>query len=240
MVLLVIADHASDDGSNAYPSQQTIATKASISVRTAQRSINNLVKLKYIWRDKRAGGSANCREDRRPNLYTINLKMLFQGDNMSGRKERGDIESIDDTTPAPLTGRHTRLMNHPIKPPLEPSLFDSFWKIYPRHTAKGAAELAFKKALAKADAQTLIKALEIYVRHLPTDHKFIPHASTWLNQERWLDEPVLSPEQIEKQRIIERDRMRKEREAEMDRLEQLQRSKAVPAPKEIKDMFRRM
>ena len=43
MVLLVIADHASDDDTEAWPSQATIAKKASISVRTVQRSVNSLV-----------------------------------------------------------------------------------------------------------------------------------------------------------------------------------------------------
>ena len=43
MVLLVIADHASDDGTEAWPSQATIAKKASISIRTVQRAVNSLV-----------------------------------------------------------------------------------------------------------------------------------------------------------------------------------------------------
>ena len=34
MVLLVIADHANDEGTEAWPPQATIATKATISVRT--------------------------------------------------------------------------------------------------------------------------------------------------------------------------------------------------------------
>ena len=48
MVLLVIADHANDEGTQSYPSQATIASKSSISVRTVQRAVNNLVSEGYI------------------------------------------------------------------------------------------------------------------------------------------------------------------------------------------------
>jgi DNA-binding IscR family transcriptional regulator len=58
MVLLVIADHASDDGTEAWPSQATIAAKASISIRTVQRAVNSLVAAVICGCRKGAGGSA--------------------------------------------------------------------------------------------------------------------------------------------------------------------------------------
>ena len=112
MVLLVIADHASDDGTEAWPSQATIAAKASISIRTVQRAVHSLVNAGYLWMEKGAGGSANCREDRRPHRYTINIKRL-RGDTESTREERGDIEAINGATLATPTGRLSRPMNHP-------------------------------------------------------------------------------------------------------------------------------
>lgn len=42
MVLLAIADCASDDGGNAWPSVATLAQKANVSVRTVQRAIKTL------------------------------------------------------------------------------------------------------------------------------------------------------------------------------------------------------
>jgi DNA-binding transcriptional MocR family regulator len=115
MVLLVIADHASDDGTEAWPSQATIAAKASISIRTVQRAVNSLVAAGYLWMEKGAGGSVNCREDRRPHRYTINIKRL-RGDTESTREERGDIEADNGATLATPTGRLSRPMNHPNKP----------------------------------------------------------------------------------------------------------------------------
>lgn len=66
--------------------------------------------------------------------------------------------------------------------------FELFWKTYPRKTAKGQARDAYKKALAKISPQELQEAIEKYRQdpNLPED-QFIPHASTWLNQERWSD-----------------------------------------------------
>jgi hypothetical protein len=91
MVLLVIADHSDDDGKNAWPSIPTIARRASISDRHARRIVAELTNLGLLWVSKQAGGTKNMRDDRRPNLYAINVNALTS---VSGRKElRGDIEA---------------------------------------------------------------------------------------------------------------------------------------------------
>lgn len=108
MVLLVIADHANDEGTQSYPSQATIAEKASISIRTVQRAVNTLWEQGYVRVFKHAGGSANCREDRRPHLYQINIAKL-RGDSVTARKS-------DGATLTTSTGRQSRPMNHPLEP----------------------------------------------------------------------------------------------------------------------------
>ena len=66
--------------------------------------------------------------------------------------------------------------------------FDTFWAAYPRKDAKANAKKAHAKALKKASASAIMAGL---ARHLPKwaagDAKFIPHAATWLNGERWDD-----------------------------------------------------
>ncbi len=183
MVLLVIADHAGDDGTEAWPSQATIASKCSISVRTVQRCVNTLVRHKYIYLEKRAGGSADCREDRRPNRYTINLTKL-RGDNVAGRQP-----VANDTTLKPATGRQSRPMKHPLEPSIETSSFDKFWEIYPRRTAKGKALEAWAKAIKIAKPEQIIAGAQQYARDPSRDEKFTAYPATWLNQQRWLDEP---------------------------------------------------
>ena len=75
--------------------------------------------------------------------------------------------------------------------------FDSFWASYPRKVGKGAARKAFVKAMAKGvTLDTLIAAVEAqkHCRQWTKDGSdYIPHPSTWLNQERWED--VIEDEQ---------------------------------------------
>lgn len=77
--------------------------------------------------------------------------------------------------------------------------FEDFWKLYPRKTAKAPAKKAWAKAV-KTDKQAteIIAALNKQIIHKQLDPEraqFCPHASTWLNQERWTDElvPVVVP-----------------------------------------------
>ena len=69
--------------------------------------------------------------------------------------------------------------------------FEKFWKAYPRKDAKQDAYKAFPKALKKTTLDTLLKSLEIFKNTESwqrDEGKYIPYASTWLNQERWKDE----------------------------------------------------
>jgi hypothetical protein len=245
MVLLVIADHASDDGTEAWPSQATIAAKASISIRTVQRAVNSLVENGYLWMQKGAGGSATCREDRRPHKYTINIKRL-RGDSETTRDERGDIEFNDGATLATSTGRLSRPMNHPIKPSNETPEFDLFWNSYPIKVGKAAALKAWVKA-AKVEAPDVIIAGAVRYATDPNRHpSFTAHASTWLNAHRWNDSPlpprVLTPEERRERDLLEsRAKTEKER-AETLKWQEEQRkiqASAIPVPDYVKDLLRK-
>jgi Mn-dependent DtxR family transcriptional regulator len=218
MVLLVIADHASDDGTNAWPSQATIAAKCSISVRTVQRSVNTLVRHGYIRLEKRAGGSVDCREDRRPNRYTIVLSRL-RGDNTPRRKV-----VANEVTLTPDTGRQSRPMNHTKQPSIELSQFNEFWKMYPLKKAKGKAQEAYAKALKKATHDEIMAGVRKYSKDPLRDPKFTAYPATWLNQERWLDEITEV-----KERVIAESYNPEIHGPNKD---------AIPMPKEIRDMLR--
>lgn len=70
--------------------------------------------------------------------------------------------------------------------------FDEFWQHYPRKQGKGAARTAWTKALSKADASTIIAAAAAYRDDPNREDGFTAHAATWLNQERWDDDPLPS------------------------------------------------
>jgi hypothetical protein len=71
--------------------------------------------------------------------------------------------------------------------------FENFWSQYPKKVGKLTARRSWEK-LSQENQQ---KALEAIVEHRKywaakgTDWEFIPHASTWLNQERFEDELVI-------------------------------------------------
>ncbi len=69
--------------------------------------------------------------------------------------------------------------------------FSEFWNIYPRKDAKSTARKVFEKL--KPDEtllNTIVKAVEAQKKCSQwQDSKYIPYASTWLNQRRWEDEP---------------------------------------------------
>jgi hypothetical protein len=239
MVLLVIADHANDEGTQSYPSQATIAKKASISVRTVQRAVNSLVSEGYIRMFKHSGGSAGCREDRRPHLYQINLGKL-RGDNLSGRQEIPNEATMTTTT-----GRLSRPMNHPIDPSINHHDFDRFWSTYPRKVAKAAAKKAWEKAIRVANPDEIIAGAERYASDPNRHPAYTAHPATWLNAHRWGDEPLpereLSKEE-KQQRELEESRKRREREEEATKeyfrqLEE-QKAKAAPMPKSLREMLR--
>lgn len=68
--------------------------------------------------------------------------------------------------------------------------FDEFWNAYPRKENKGAARKAWAKALAKADAPTIVAAALAYRDDPNREAEYTAHAASWLNGERWDDEPL--------------------------------------------------
>lgn len=239
MVLLVIADHANDEGTQSYPSQATIAEKASISIRTVQRAVNTLVDEGYIRMFKHSGGSADCRDDRRPHLYQINIAKL-RGDNVTGRQSVADGATLTTST-----GRHSRPKNHPLEPSKEPSAFLRFWELYPRKTAKAKAVESWDKALRFAKPEEILAGAERYANDPNRVDAFTAYPATWLNQHRWND-PLL-PERIktgdekraEEKRISEERRKREiEETLRWQKETEEQKRKAVPMPESIKDLLR--
>ena len=82
--------------------------------------------------------------------------------------------------------------------------FDLFWQKYPRKVSRGAAEKSYLKAIKICSHDEIVEGLERFLEHLdnePTERKFIPHGSTFLNGQRWADEyapkrreKILTPE----------------------------------------------
>ncbi len=121
-----------------------------------------------------------------------------------------DVTSVTrdslETKVSPRPPSKTQTLNTPSDPKgssvptilrfAKPNGFDRFWESYPRKVGKGAARKAFDRALPKIAAADRIGVLMAALdRVKPTwaEAQFIPHASTWLSEERWEDEPEIPP-----------------------------------------------
>ena len=69
--------------------------------------------------------------------------------------------------------------------------FPDWWATYPRHVGKGAARKAYAKAVKTVSPEALLAGVRRYAAaRLGQDESFTAHPATWLNQERWSDEPT--------------------------------------------------
>lgn len=69
--------------------------------------------------------------------------------------------------------------------------FNEFWATYPRRVARGAARKAWDKAVTRASTEEIAAGLRRYTAYLEaerTPERYIAHATTWLNQDRWTDQ----------------------------------------------------
>jgi uncharacterized protein YdaU (DUF1376 family) len=66
--------------------------------------------------------------------------------------------------------------------------FAAWYEGYPLKAARPAALKAFAKARTKADLPTLIEGVRRYRQNKPPDQAWA-HPASWLNAERWTDEP---------------------------------------------------
>jgi hypothetical protein len=68
--------------------------------------------------------------------------------------------------------------------------FETWWSEYPRKIAKGTASRAWKGAISKASFDVLLDSVKAFaIKCSLVEQQYIPHAATWLNGERWNDEP---------------------------------------------------
>lgn len=88
----------------------------------------------------------------------------------------------------------------PVQKPVTPADdegFAEFWKVYPRKAGKGAARQAWAKAIQTTDRDTIIAGAERYRDDPNRETAYTAHPSTWLNHERWDDDPLPKRDNME-------------------------------------------
>lgn len=74
------------------------------------------------------------------------------------------------------------------------ALFEAFWRSYPRKVARPRAYKAFVSALRRVSPAEMGAGLKRWKAYWAErdEPQFIPHPTTWLNQDRWNDEPPMA------------------------------------------------
>jgi hypothetical protein len=122
-------------------------------------------------------------------------------------------------------------------------MFDKFWEVYPRKVAKGAARKAWEKII---DFGAVIAGAERFSLDPNREETFTPHPATWLNAERWLDDPLpprrMTVEDLKARELVlarKRDEMAREATRKALEAEAEAKARAVPMPEDIKKLLGR-
>lgn len=173
LLLIALADRADKETNQCWPSLARLSQDTELSSATIKRKLNYLEERGFITRTQR---------DQTSTLYTLALS-----------EPEGRLTQSLGVAHTELGGRltvsHEPISNNLSVEPIYNIQFEEFWTEYPAKKGKGQARKAFKGALKKATFDELMSALRVFAEaNRATDKQYIPHASTWLNGERWLDE----------------------------------------------------
>ena len=181
LVLLAIADHANHSGV-AWPSLRRIAQYCNVDASNVSRCINQLVKLGEL---ERIGYT-------RPFNGTTKYKVKVMQNRTSAILHTSAVSHDGTSAVSHERPVQYRTTNHQrtIKENrhIDIGHFDDFWTQYPKKVAKAPARKSYEKALTKVTHEDIMEGLAKY----NPDPQYICNPATWLNQERWNDEPANS------------------------------------------------
>lgn len=215
VVFEVLAQYA--NGENlAWPSRTTIAEHLSIHPATVTRALGELRDAGFVAVEPRysANGSQTsnvyhlmgmvagpapavpveqegAREDVPPLNTDVQPPTQERVPPLRTSAQQNDTnknETIErEVTTDVVTSDHPNM--HMLIPGGGPT-FDDFWRVYPRRNGKGAARASWHRAVMKADVAVIIAGAVRFRDDPNRDPAFTAYPSTWLNQERWDDDPL--------------------------------------------------
>ena len=170
-ILVVLANYADEKGT-CYPSYKHIAKKVGLKThKGVQKTIKEFEQLGYLRIEHRLLENKSYTS----NKYHLTLGGVPKDPSIPKGNRVG-------TTETPNTKENTK---DNINPYCEE--FEKLWKVYPRGVGKKQANKVFGRYDEKHYMKIIYGAERFAEDNLNTEEKYIPHLSTWLNQERWMD-----------------------------------------------------
>lgn len=200
-VLTALAD-CHNPSYGCFPTQGYLSESCEMSERTVRDTLSSLEERGLIARERKTNEWGH----RTGTNYILGHESLPA--DISGRDEpTGNFTSTYRQNHVSPTGNYLPVdieaepvkepVTEPVRNPIVPLQvvqgevmddFAIFWEAYPRKIARKAAEAAYRRARLRAKPPDILEGLE-RAKAQWRDPQFIPHATTWLNQERWKDEP---------------------------------------------------
>lgn len=205
LAFIVLLDHANAEG-EAWPSLATLESETRCAKRQLLPALRGLEEKGLIVRIRRAterSGSITTK-------YRVNV--WRPGDSATATPENEDAEIIEETPSpvgpyAPPPGAHSPTprgytpheertreeRTSEVIPPVVPhdDRFDEAWAAWPRKVGKKPARQRWERLVkAGTDPELLLAAVEAHAAAYDgTPTEYVPHLTTWLNQERFEEEP---------------------------------------------------
>jgi DNA-binding transcriptional regulator YhcF (GntR family) len=162
----------------AWPSIATICGEMGITDKTAKKHICELEEHGFLARQKRFGNTIL--------YYAMIPDQTVKEAQYRNPSETGEIPTqfrkLSDTVSEDFrTNKQKNKQENKTD-----DRFSEFWTSYPRKEGKKKAETSFRRLTEKQKDEAIrdIKG----GRYSKTETRFVPHAATYLNQERWNDE----------------------------------------------------
>jgi hypothetical protein len=199
-----VADSVNDQhGNEFWMTKPNLAIKARTSVASAKRAMEAMVADGYLDLLEESGG----RDGSRYRFLFPDVPVIYDSRSTGsprtgspGRANRLTTRAQPAHQDAPTGSPGTENASHkegsqrdPKENPNQPKAdvaFETFWSIYPRKEKKGDARKAWLVATRKASIG-IITAGAIRYRDDPNrDPAYTAHPTSWLNAERWTDDPL--------------------------------------------------
>lgn len=185
-VLLVISCHMNDMGEGCYPSTRRISELASLSERSVCTHIDAAAEASWLQVVRHGfDGQKWARHEYRP-LWPEGTEIA------SVPSDKGAEPHAEGTEPSDKKALNDVQCNISYEHPREHqrARFEEFWSAYPNKVARKQCEAMWKRLKLDAEADAILTGLKRWKScEQWQTARFIPHPSTFINQERWKSEP---------------------------------------------------
>ncbi|MDD5485959.1 MAG: hypothetical protein PHW65_00130 [Dehalococcoidales bacterium] len=173
-----------------------LADVARVEIADCERALTKLESPDKYSRDRGSdgrriakveGGWIVINHEKYRNKLSNEDKNIQARERMRKWRERNRERNVTHVTRTPVYVSESSLKKEDCKG----KEFEEFWQLYPRKVGKGSARRAFHTHKCKDIMEKIKKSIDIQ-KHSDQWQKdggqFIPHPTTWINQERWNDE----------------------------------------------------